>query len=309
MTRTATRALDVLWGPETGRRLRFVHTALAVLIGLRVALGSYRQLADTPGPLFEPVALLEWAPSMPPAWGFVALQVVGTAAAVAAVARRRPRLAFAIAWLAYLVLAGLRGSRGKVLHNDLLLLWVAVPFLLAPLEARWDDRRARRVTGWPIRSAMAIAALVYFLAGYHKLTRSGLDWALGDNVRYVMLWGPSIGAAKWDSMARWIGENLWVSKATGAFILGFELTVPVILVWRRLQPLYALVAVALHVTTWLFLGLDYWAWACTALILFVDWPALADRVRGDVHPLGSATGAVGCAPVAGTEDPHTGGRR
>lgn len=284
MNAVGRRLDDVLWGPETGRRLRFVHTALAVLIGLRIALGSYRQLADTPGPLFDAVAILGWAPSMPPAWGFVVLQVVGTLGAVAVVARRQPRLAFAVAWLCYLVLAGLRGSRGKVLHNDLLLLWVSVPFLLAPVHAAWDDLRARREHGWPVRSAMVIAALVYFLAGYHKVSRSGLDWAVGDNVRYVMLWGPSIGAAKWDSMATWIGEHLWAAKATGAFILAFELTFPLVLVHRVLQPVYALVAVALHVTTWLFLGLDYWAWGSTVLILFVDWPAVVARMRGAPRP-------------------------
>jgi hypothetical protein len=271
---------DALWGPEPGRRVLFVQTALAALIGLRVALGSYRQLAGTPGPLFDPVPILAWAPSMPPAWGFLALQGVGAVAALLAVLRRWPRATFALAWACYLVLAGLRGSRGKVLHNDLLLLWAAVPFLLAPVALRWSDRRPRRDHGWPLRAATAIAAAIYFLAGYHKLRRSGLDWAIGDNVRYVMLWGPSVGAAKWDAMATWIGEHLWASKATGTFILAFELSFPVVLVKRWLQPVYALVAVALHVTTWLFLGLDYWAWATTALVLFVDWPALADRMRG-----------------------------
>lgn len=280
MSRVRTLLEDVLWGPGTGRRLVFVQTALTVLIGARIALGSYRQLAGTPGPLFDPVPILAWAPSMPPAWGFVALQVLGAGAALLAALRRWPRATFAIAWLCYLVLAGLRGSRGKVLHNDLLLLWTSVPFLLAPLAVRWDDLRSRREHGWPVRSAMVIAALIYFFAGYHKVRRSGLDWAIGDNVRYVMLWGPSVGAAKWDSMATWIGEHLWAAKATGAFILAFELSFPVVLLKRSLQPVYALVAVALHVTTFLFLGLDYWAWALTVLALFVDWPALADRMRG-----------------------------
>lgn len=279
MTRLRTWVDDALWGPETGARLLVVHRALAALIGLRVVLGSYRQLADTPHALFDAVPLLAWAPAMPPAWGFIALQVVGGGAALLAVIRRWPRVGFAVAWACYLVLAGFRGSRGKVLHNDLLLLWTAVPFLLAPVEVAWSDRERRRDHGWPIRSAMVIAACVYFLAGYHKLRRSGLDWAIGDNVRFVMLWGPSVGAAKWASMATWIGEHLWASKLTGAFILAFELTFPVVLVRRGLQPLYAVVAVALHVTTYLFLGLDYWAWALTVLILFVDWPALDDRMR------------------------------
>src|SRR5690606_26987992 len=83
------------------------------------ALTPPRPRSDPKRPLFDPVPILAWAPSMPPAWGFVALQVVGTVAAVLAAARRWPRVTFALAWLCYLVLAGFRGSRGKVLHNDL----------------------------------------------------------------------------------------------------------------------------------------------------------------------------------------------
>jgi hypothetical protein len=268
---------DALFGPEAGARLLFVHTALAALIGLRIVLGPYRQLAGMPDALFEPVDVLSFLGGMPPLWVITTLQVVGGLAALAAILRRQPRLAFGVAWVCYLVLAGLRGSRGKVLHNDLLLLWVTVPFLLAPIEARWTDREPRRRTGWPIRSAMVIAALVYALAGYHKLRRSGLDWAIGDNVRWVMLWGPTIGEAKWHSFAEWVGEHWWAYKGTGAFILAFELTFPLALVWRRLQPGYAVVGVSLHVATYLFLGLDYWAWALTILILFIDWPALMAR--------------------------------
>ena len=283
---------DALWGPETGARLLVVHSGLAALIGLRIVLGSYRELANTPDALFDPVAVLGFLSGMPSAWVIASLQVVGGLAALAAVLRRHPRAAFAIAWLCYLVLAGIRGSRGKVLHNDLLLLWTAVPFLLAPIEARWHDRTAKRSTGWPIRSAMVIAVLIYGLAGYHKLRRSGIDWAIGDNVRYVMLWGPAIGQARWESLAHWVGEHSWAWRSTGVLILGFELTFPLTLLWRRLQPLYAAVAVALHVTTYLFLGLDYWAWASTVLLLFVDWPALVDRLRRNQVPVGTVRGHV-----------------
>ena len=286
------RLHDVLWGPGTGARLLVVHVGLSALIGLRIVLGSYRQLADTPEALFDPVPFLVWLPSMPAAWMFVALQVIGGVAALAAVLRRHPRAAFAVAWVCYLVLAGLRGSRGKVLHNDLLLLWASVPFLLAPVAVTWRDRELRRDHGWPVRVAMTIAALVYFFAGYHKVRRSGLDWAIGDNVRYVMLWGPTVGAAQWDALATWVGERLWAAKATGAFILTFEVTFPIVLFWRRLQPFYALIAVALHVTTYLLLGLDYWAWACTVLLLFIDWPSVVDRWRSR-QGAGAMRGAPG----------------
>src|SRR5690606_33952509 len=105
------------------------------------------------------------------------------------------------------------------------------------------------------------------------------DWALGDNVRYVMLWGPTIGRARWQSMATWVGEQLWAARLTGTYILSVELLFPLALVWARARWFFVASAVALHVATWLLLGLDYWTWAATVLVVFVDWPALLDRWR------------------------------
>jgi hypothetical protein len=274
------RALDdALFGPETAARLVLVHAGLSALIGVRIVAGSYRQLADTPAALVDPVPCLGWLDRMPSAEVFVAIQVVGGLAALAAVLRRHPRAAYAVAWVCYLVLAGLRGSRGKVLHNDLLLLWASAPFLLAPAEVDRRDPALRRRYGWPIRTSIVIIALVYCLAGYHKLRRSGPSWAYSDNMRYVALWGPSIGSPGWPGLARWVGENVWVSRASGVFILGLELSFPVVIWVRWLRVWYALAAVVLHITTWLLLGLDYWAWAITVPLVLIDWPAVAARWR------------------------------
>jgi hypothetical protein len=280
---------DALWGPETASRLVFVHVGLSALIGVRIAAGSYRQLADTPAALVDPVPFLGFLDRLPSAEVFVAIQVVGALAALAAVLRRRPRLAFAVAWVAYLVLAGLRGSRGKVLHNDLLLLWASAPFLLAPVAVDRRDPVPRRRYGWPIRVAIVVVALVYWFAGYHKLRRSGPSWAYGDNMRYLALWGPSIGASGWEGIAQWTGEHIWVARASGVFILGLELTFPVVIFVRWLRLWFALAAVFLHVTTWFLLGLDYWAWAITVPLVLVDWPALLDRARRRAGAAASAS--------------------
>jgi hypothetical protein len=270
---------DTLWGPETASRLVVVHVGLSALIGVRIVAGSYRQLADTPEALVDPVPFLGWLDRMPSAQVFVALQVIGGLAALAAVLRRHPRLAFAVAWLCYLVLAGLRGSRGKVLHNDLLLLWASAPFLLAPVAVDLRDRIARRGYGWPVRVAMVLITLAYLFAGYHKLRRSGPEWAFGDNMRYIMLWGPSIGHTPWEDGARFVGEHLWAAKASSTAILGLELGFPLVLVFKRLRVWFVLLAVGLHVGTWFLLGLDYWAWALTVPLIFIDWPAVAERTR------------------------------
>jgi hypothetical protein len=274
------RAFDgALFGPETAARLVLVHVGLSALIGVRIVAGSYRQLADTPTALVDPVPLLGWLDRMPSAEVFVAIQAVGALAALAAVLRRHPRAAYAVAWVSYLVLAGLRGSRGKVLHNDLLLLWASGPFLLAPVDIDRRDPVPRRRYGWPVRTSIVIIALVYCIAGYHKLRRSGPSWAYSDNMRYVALWGPSIGSPGWPGLARWVGENVWVSRASGVFILGLELSFPVVIWMRWLRVWYALAAVVLHITTWLLLGLDYWAWAITVPLVLIDWPAVAARWR------------------------------
>jgi hypothetical protein len=287
---------DALWGPETAARLLVVHIGLSVLIGARIVAGSYRQLADTPTALVDPVPFLGFLDRMPSAQVFVAIQVIGGLAALAAALRRRPQLAFAVAWVCYLVLAGLRGSRGKVLHNDLLLLWASAPFLFAPAAIDVRDRIARRRYGWPLRVAIAVTALVYLFAGYHKLRRSGPEWAYGDNMRYVALWGPSIGASGWKELAQWTGEHVWVSRASGVFILGFELTFPVVVFVRRLRVWYAVAAVFLHGTTWFLLGLDYWAWVVTVPLLLIDWPAAASRVQARRR---SATAGETVATVPG----------
>jgi hypothetical protein len=266
-----------LWGPEAAQRLRFVHTGLAVLIGVRIAVGPYRHLAGTPAALVDPVAVLFWLRGMPSADVIVAIQLVGAVAAVAAAVRWRTRLTFAVAWVCYLVLAGLRGSRGKVLHNDLLLLWVSAPFLLAPLEAAWHDRQPSRRWGWPIRVGTVITVLIYFAAGYHKLRRSGPSWAFGDNMHYVLLWGPSVGQPGWAAFAHWMADRAWAAKLAAIGILGVELSFPLALVWRRLLPCFAVAAVALHAGTYLLLGLDYWAWMIAVPLLLVDWPALVGR--------------------------------
>jgi hypothetical protein len=297
---------DTLWGPETAARLVVVHVGLSALIGVRIVAGSYRQLADTPPALVDPVPFLAWLDRMPSAQVFVALQVIGGLAALAAALRRNPRLAFAVAWVCYLVLAGLRGSRGKVLHNDLLLLWASTPFLLAPVAADLRDRVARRGYGWPVRIAMVVTVLVYLFAGYHKMRRSGPAWAFGDNMSFVMLWGPSIGDTPWESAARWVGEHAWAAKASAIGILGVELGAPLVLVFKRLRVWWVLAVVGLHVGTWILLGLDYWAWALTVPLVFVDWPAVAERARAAVatrrgrraRALGLPSDAQGTAPDA-----------
>jgi len=273
---------DALFGPETGRRLLLVHSALAVVIALRVGLGPYRELAELPDALFDPVPVLSFLHSMPSASVIIAIQLIGTVAALLAAARRWPRATFAIAWVCYLVLAGLRGSRGKILHNDLLLLWTSAVFLLAPVDVSLEDRERTREHGWPIRTATVVMSLVYFFAAYHKLRRSGLGWVLGDNMRYILRWGPAIGQPALPGLADLIAGNVVLFHATAALLLGVELLFPLVIWHRWLRPPVAIAVVGLHIGTWFLLGLDYWAWALAVPIVLIDWSTGWPTMRGKV---------------------------
>lgn len=279
MTAIRRRLDDIVFGPETGARLLVAHVGLSLLLAARVSSPAYHRLAELPDVLFDPVPFLGWLSSMPPAWIILAIQAVGVVAGVAAALRRHPRAAFAIAWVCLLILAGLRGSRGKVLHNDLLLLWASAPFLLAPIEVTLRDRIPTRFFGWCIRASVTITVLIYFFTGFHKLRRSGIDWVVGDNLSNIMKWGPSIGSTPFEWAATWIAQNRWAAVGLAAVALTIEVSILIALVWRRLLPFYAVALVALHIGNWFVLGLDYWGWAVTVLLLFVDWPAVADRAR------------------------------
>jgi hypothetical protein len=270
---------DALWGPESPARLDFVRRALVVLIAIRAGIGPYQELARLPDALFDPVPILAFQPSMPSRAVIAVVQIAVAAAAALVIFRKYPRAAFAVAWAGYLFVAALWGSRGKVVHNDLLLLWAAAPFLVAPTVDDAKDTAPSRRTGWPVRVSIVVIALIYAFAGYHKLRRSGPSWVYGENMEWVMLWGPAYGAPGLKAVTDWVGSNPVAARMSAAFIIGLELVFPLAIWHRRLRPAIAIAAIVLHAGTWVLLGLDYWAWAATVAIVLIDWPALARSRR------------------------------
>ncbi|GAA1729035.1 hypothetical protein GCM10009809_25740 [Isoptericola hypogeus] len=283
--RGAARRLDArLVAPGPAWRLRWVHALVACVIGLRLATRDWTQIAARPDALRVRANVVGWIPDLPAA-ALVGLQVVGVVAVVLAVVRWRPRAAFAVAWVCYTVLAGLWGSSGKFLHNDVLTVTVGAVLLFAAVPGRGTPPRATSVRwGWPPRAALAVVAVVYCLTGVQKLRHSGLGWALSDNMAWVLRQGTSpFGPA----FTHAIADTPWLPQllATGALCL--ELTAPILLfvAWTRVP--FALAVAAMHTSIWACLGLDYSAWVLTAAAVAVPmglpwrppWPR-----RGRVAP-------------------------
>ncbi|WP_211340872.1 hypothetical protein [Xylanimonas allomyrinae] len=279
------RRLDgALVAPGEARTARWVHAGVAAVVGWRLAARDWTVLADRAPDLRTHTNLLGWVPDLPAA-GLVAVQVVGVLAAAAAVARWRPRLAFTVAWACYLVLCGLWSSSGKVMHNDVLTVWVGAVWLFAGPPGRGVPPAERAVRwGWPPRASLAVLGGIYFLTGFQKLVHSGPHWAYSDNMRWVLLEGAHsspFGAAFPQAIA-----NLPVVPqllASGALLL--ELASPFLLYGRWTRAPFALAVAAMHTSIWACLGLDYSAWVLTAAAValptgLAPWVALRTSRAG-----------------------------
>ncbi len=75
-----------------------------------------------------------------------------------------------------------------------------------------------------------------------------------------------------------MADRPWLASLIAGGALAFELTLWLVLVRPRLAPLYVVWAAALHTGIWLTIGINYVSWAVTVAAVFVDWPALVDRL-------------------------------
>ena len=274
------RAEGRLVAPGSASALAWARTILTVTIAFRLVVEPYSELADQPDPLFFGAYVVRWFGSMPSEGVFIGLQVLGVAAAIACVAGKAPRVTFAAAWACLLVLGGLRGSVGKILHNDVMLLLACIPVLFSPAGARIGSAARGAAFGWPRRGALLIASAVYCATGLQKLRHSGLDWVLSKNLRWVLYNGAADGKAPTDVVALFVANRAWLATATGIGFLAFEVGAPVLACWsRRSRWLLLLGASGLHVGTYLTLGLHYWAWVLTIAALVVPWDELIGRRR------------------------------
>ncbi|WP_251140959.1 hypothetical protein [Cellulomonas dongxiuzhuiae] len=261
------RVDDRLVAPGPAFRLLEVHTLVALVIGLRLATRDWTLVAERPEVLTFRATLVGWFPAPVPPWLLVALQVAGLVGVTLVVARRSPRAGFALAWVAYTVLAGLWGSSGKVMHNDVLTVTVGAVLLLARVPGRDVGARDERVAwGWPPRAALAVVATVYFLTGAQKLRHSGIDWVVGDNMAWVLRWGRSPFG---DGFTHLVADQPWLPQLLAGGAICLELGAPVLLALRATRIPFALAVLVMHGSIWAFLGLDYWAWVLTVVAVAV----------------------------------------
>lgn len=281
---TITRWDARLFAVGTAHRLACVRTALAVVIGFRLAPHQWWTLGDRPEALFDPVPIVSLFPSVPSAGWLIAIEAVGLAAVVAVVVQWRPVMMLRIAWLALLLLGAFHGSAGKVMHNEVLLLLATVPLLFSASDARIGDRSESLRWGWPPRAALAVLATVYFLTGVQKLRHSGISWVVGDNMTWVLYAGAASPRTPFPELTTTVAGMHWLTHLMAAGALLLEISAPLLVIWPVTRAMFVLGVCSMHASIGLFMGLDYSGWVLTVLAVTLPWN-LVGRGAPGLRPL------------------------
>jgi hypothetical protein len=141
---------------------------------------------------------------------------------------------------------------------------------------------------------------IYFFPGLHKLLSSGLDWAMSGDLRFQMYW-------KWAQHGVIPGWRLdahpALLRAGGLFVLAFELSFGVLVLFRRTRGAAAAAGLVFHLVAQLALGLLFASlWLC--YVALVDWRPLFRRLRSSddgrsrVPPAPTASSPRQLAPAA-----------
>jgi len=144
---------------------------------------------------------------------------------------------------------------------------------------------------------MVVVAGAYFLSGLAKLLHAGPAWVVGGNLRWV-LYAASDQQPTPNPFALFVADRPALAHLLAAATLAVELGFPLVL-WRPapLTWLFVPAVLALHAGIWLAVRLDYRAMAATVLVVMVDWPAVAARLRRHERPPEPPRGAVATAEV------------
>lgn len=162
-----------------------------------------------------------------------------------------PAFAALLLWV-----VGYRNSWGMLFHTEHLMVLHVLVLALAPAADVWSlDARGRPAPppsgsyGWAIRLLVAVTVATYFIAGFTKLQRSGLDWITSDTLRNFVAYD-NVRKAELGDLYSGIGAALvrhgWLFPPLAAFSLAIEVGAPLALVNDRIGRWWALAAWSFH---------------------------------------------------------------
>jgi hypothetical protein len=278
------------WLFEAGdaKRLAAIRIGLFALLAARLSRGMYVLAVQKPAADYHPVSFMHLFATPPPGWSIAFMQTVGIIACVLAAVGWRTRMVSWAAWVSAAFVIGTVASYHHDAENEAMLMLALVPLLFAHTADCWSLDSWKRgapgaasdaapSSGWPVRAAMIVVAGAYFFSGLPKLVWSGASWVTSSNLRWILYTASDLQHSP-NRFALFIANRPPLAHALAGAALATELLFFLVLIRPTLKRIFLPAVVALHAAIWATIGLDYMAWAATAVIVYVDWPGLMERM-------------------------------
>lgn len=126
----------------------------------------------------------------------------------------------------------------------------------------------------PLRLCWIVFGLLYFFPGFWKWWRSGIDWAVSDNMRYQLYW-------KWQELDGWlpflrIDRIPLATELGGLGTIAFELGFIAAIFHPRVRQAAVAAGIGFHLGVLVFMNILFWS-VLVSYSAFVDW---GRRLRG-----------------------------
>jgi hypothetical protein len=278
-----------------GRALFF---AGILYFAMRVHFADWASVSNA---FWMPIPLFRLTGLQPlPAVQLAALEFVWKTALLLSCVGLFTRASTLVSFVLGLYFFGLPHNFGKIHHNDTLVVlimgilalsragdafsldalraaWRRVPAAISPgPESPSPPREELAEYRWPVRLIAVLMTLVFFGAGFSKLSNSGLAWITSDNMASTLIahhyshypptdWG--LHLAQWKVPCR----------ALAAATILFELGAPVALLGRRAAFVIFGSLLCMQIGIWALLGLGFFNYFVCYLFL-VPWDRLGRRL-------------------------------
>lgn len=276
---------------ESPLNLAVCRILVAALVLRTEELWQAHAFARAAAELRTPAYGLHWAAALLPLpEAFVTgLQVVTSVSAVLSVLGLFTRPALAVLAASTTVLFALPHFAGSPRHS-MHVVWFIFVLALSPAGSvlsldrfiarrRGRHRALSRAEQWRVSAALwtmrALLAAIYFFPGMWKLSESGFQWALSDNLQNQMYWK----WAQFGSVPDFRPDQYPLLLQLGGLgVLLLELGFPLLMFNRRTRLAAAVLGVAFHeaAAATMYLGFSSLWWCYGAL---VDWAALFRWLR------------------------------
>ncbi len=220
-------------------------------------------------------------------------QLIMAASALMAAVGIYARPALVALTLATFYLFSIAQLGGHVWH-DMHLLWFCALLASSPcadvlaVDARHPVLTEGLAYTRPIWIARGLLAAIYFFPGLHKVMRSGIAWALSDNLRNQMYWKwAQYGAQPTFRLER----PACLLPLMGISVLMFELGFPGFILHRRTRPFAAAAGFVFHIATQILFLIPF-ASLWIAYVVLIDLRPIARRLRPSLSVLPNKATAV-----------------